>query len=175
MYLKKPNNLLAMALLFFVVSLAGCSKTEFVILRDVPESPSFVVIPANDYLNEVEFANDIENAIISAGLKVVMRPATKDVTMEKTVQGAEGQQAADVKLIQSAEAKLIERYSAFEDIDTDYIVLTYVTSRQVKIAKRETREILVVLLASQPEHYSYTWPKKIYETLAKMGLPVVKK
>jgi hypothetical protein len=177
MYFKKQNNLLAIALLFWVVVLAGCAPQtpQFVVLRDVPESPSFVVIPANNYLHEVEFANKVENAIISAGIKVVLRPATKDVTTEKIIQGAEGQQAADVKLIQSAEAKLIERYSAFEDIDTDYIVLTYVTSRQVKIAKRETREILVVLLASQPEHYSYTWPKKIYETLAKMGLPVVKK
>ena len=176
MYFKKQNNLLAIALLFWVVVLAGCApQTQFVVLRDVPESPSFVVIPANDYLHEVVFANTIENAIISAGVKVVMRPATKEITMEKTVQRAKGKQADDVKLIQSADAKLIERYAAFEDIDTDYIVLTYVTSRQVKIAKRETREILVVLLASQPEHYSYTWPKKIYETLAKMGLPVVKK
>ena len=50
MYFKKPNKLLRIALLSFVVSLAGCAKTQFVVLRDVPESPSFVVIPANNYL-----------------------------------------------------------------------------------------------------------------------------
>ena len=130
MYFKKQNNLLAIALLFWVVVLAGCApQTQFVVLRDVPESPSFVVIPANDYLHEVVFANEVENAIISAGVKVVMRPATKDVTMEKTVQGQKASKPMTVALIQSADAKLIERYSAFDDIDADYIVQTYVTSR----------------------------------------------
>ena len=174
MYFKKPNNLLAMALLFFVVGLAGCGKTQYVVLRDVPESPSFAVIPADNYLHEVKFANDIENAIISAGLKVVMRPATKDVTTEKIVQGAEGQQVADVKLIQSAEAKLIERYSAFEDIDADYIVLTYVTLEQVKIAKRETREILAILEISKFDRFP-SWRATIHKALVEMGIPVVKK
>ncbi len=172
MYFKKPKKLLGIALLSFVVSLAGCAKTQFVVLRDVPESPSFVVIPANDYLREVEFANSVEDAIISAGVKVVIRPATKDVTTEKTIQGAEGKQTDDVKLILAADSKLIERYSAFEDIDADYIVRTYVSSQQVKIAKRETREILAVLVVS--EHAANPWPLTFYEALAKMGVPVGK-
>ena len=169
----KPNYLLAIALLPFVVSLAGCAHqtTQFVVLRDVPESPSFVVIPANNYLNEVEFANEVENAIIRAGLKVVMRPATKNVTMEKTVQGAEGKRTDDSALIQSADAKLIERYSTFEDIDADYIVQTYVTARQIKISKRETEEILAIVVAQM---YA-PWQLKLKGTLARMGIPVTKK
>ena len=180
MYFKKQNNLLAIALLFWVVVLAGCATptSQFVVLRDVPESPSFVVIPANDYLHEVVFANEVENAIISAGIKVVMRPVTKDVTMEKTVQGAEGKRTDDRALIQSADAKLIERYSAFDDIDADYIVQTYVTSRQVKISKRETEEILAVLVAKQYMNAAgpvYIWLLELKKALAKMGIPVVKK
>ena len=180
MYFKKPNKLLGIALLFLVVILAGCAPQtpQFVVLRDVPESPSFVVIPANDYLHEVVFANKVENAIISAGIKVVMRPATKDVTMEKTVQGAKASKTDDRALIQSADAKLIERYSAFEDIDADYIVQTYVTSRQVKISKRETEEILAVLVAKQYMDAAgqvYIWQLKLKKALAKMGIPVVKK
>ena len=179
MYFKKQNNLLAIALLFWVVVLAGCAPQtpQFVVLRDVPESPSFVVIPANDYLHEVVFANKVENAIISAGIKVVMRPATKDVTMEKTVQGAEGKRTDDRALIQSADAKLIERYSAFDDIDADYIVRTYVTSKQVKISKRETEEILAVVVAKGyiEEGKIYKWEITLQKALARMGIPVVKK
>ena len=179
MYFKKSNNLLAIALLFWVVVLAGCAPQtpQFVVLRDVPESPSFVVIPANDYLHEVEFANKVENAIISAGIKVVMRPATKDVTMERTVQGAEGKRTDDRTLIQSADAKLIERYSAFDDIDADYIVRTYVTSKQVKISKRETEEILAVLVAKEYIEGGtiYRWEIMLQKALARMGIPVVKK
>lgn len=180
MYFKKPNNLLEIALMFWGVILAGCvpQTPQFVVLRDVPESPSFVVIPANNYLNEVEFANKVENAIISAGVKVVMRPATKDVTMEKTVQGAEGKRADDSALIKSADAKLIERYfdiSSFNDIDADYIVLTYVTSKQVKISKRETKEILAVLVAQQyvdREGKVHRWELTLQKALARMGIPV---
>ena len=175
MYFKKQNNLLAIALLFWVVVLAGCApQTQFVVLRDVPESPSFVVIPANNYLHEVEFANTIENAIISAGLKVVIRPTTKDVTMEKTVQGAKGKQDDGRALIQSADAKLIERYSTFEDIDADYIVQTYVTSKQVKIAKRETQEILAVLEISKFDRFP-SWRMTIRKALVEMEIPVAKK
>ena len=178
MYFKKQNNLLAIALLFWVVVLAGCApQTQFVVLRDVPESPSFVVIPANDYLHEVEFANKVENAIISAGVKVVLRPVTKDITIEKTVQGTEGKKTDDRALIQSADAKLIERYSAFDDIDADYIVQTYVTSKQVKISKRETEEILAVLVAKEYIEGGtiYRWEIMLQKALARMGIPVVKK
>ena len=180
MYFKKQNNLLAIALLFWVVVLAGCApQTQFVVLRDVPESPSFVVIPANDYLHEVVFANEVENAIISAGVsRLLCVLQLRMITMEKTVQRAKGKQADDVKLIQSADAKLIERYSAFEEIDADYIVQTYVTSRQVKISKRETEEILAVLVAKQYMSAAgpvYIWQLELKKALAKMGIPVVKK
>lgn len=179
MYFKKQNSVLGIALLSFAVGLAGCTPQtpQFVVFRDVPESPSFVVIPANNYLHEVEFANEVENAIIGAGLKVVMRPATKDVTMEKTVQGAEGKRTDDSALIQSADAKLIERYSTFEDIDADYIVQTYVNSRQIKISKRETKEILAIVVAQMYADATgkiQTWQRKLKKALAGMGIPVVK-
>ena len=182
MYFKKQNNVLGIALLSFAVCLAGCTPQtpQFVVFRDVPESPSFVVIPANNYLHEVEFANEVENAIIGAGLKVVMRPATKDVTTEKTVQGAEGKQTDDSALIQSADAKLIERYfgiSSFEDIDADYIVQTYVNSRQIKISKRETKEILAIVVAQMYADATgkiQTWQLKLKGALSGMGIPVVK-
>ena len=177
MYFKKPKKLLGIALLSFVVSLAGCAQTQFVVLRDVPKSPSFVVIPANNYLHEVEFALLIEDAIISAGVKVVMRPATKKVTTEKTIQGAEAKQGTSEKLILAADAKLIERYSAYADFDADYIVHTYVTSQQVKIAKRETREILAVLKKESRvpvADRTRFWPTTIYNALEKIGVPVDK-
>ena len=45
-----------------LVTFFGCSTTkyEYVVLRDVPQSPSFVVIPPNLYMYEIEFANTVE-------------------------------------------------------------------------------------------------------------------
>ena len=113
--------------------------------------------------------------MISAGVKIVMRPATKDVTKEVAVEGGiaaiEGSQAAH----KSGEGKLIERYVAFEDIDANYIVKTYVSSRQIRFIKRQTREVLAVLTVPtdprthQPlEHHEF-----IADALANMGIPVI--
>ena len=74
-------------LVFFSVIIGCSTKTQFVVLRAVPESPSFVVIPANNYLNQVAFANEVEAAIIGAGVKVVSRPATKEITKEVAAEG----------------------------------------------------------------------------------------
>jgi hypothetical protein len=162
-----PERLFGIALVSCILSVVACSKTQFVVLRNVPESPSVTVIPANDYLREVEFANNVEEAIIGAGVKVVMRPSTKEVTTEKEVQETEGNRAA--------EAKLTERYFAWEDVQADYIVQTYVTSRQMKITKKQTREVLAVLVVPT-YHASQEWREKVlYDALAKMGFPVAKK
>ena len=160
------NKLFGTILVIFVLITSGCASTQFVALRDVPQSPSFVVIPANTYLSEVEFGNKIEQAIISSGVKVVMRPSTKEVTTEKVLEKAEGNQASGMKLT--------ERYFEFEKINADYIVQTYATSQQVKITKRETQEVLAVLTLATPYNTpAIEWRRKfLIRALAKMGIPV---
>lgn len=160
------NKLLFIVLVVFVLTMTGCARTKFVVLRDVPHSPSFVIIPANNYLHEVEFANKIEQAIIGSGVKIVMRPSTKEVTTEKVLEKAEGSQAAGMRLT--------ERYFEFEKINADYIVQTYVTSQQVKITKRETQEVLAVLGLTTPYNTpAAEWRRKFFtRALAKMGIPV---
>ena len=165
MYFNR-NKLLCLLLAIFVLTITGCARTDFVVLRDVPHAPSFVVIPANGYLHEVEFANKIEQAIIGSGVKVVMRPSTKEVTTEETVESAKDSQASGVRLT--------ERYFAFEEFSADYIVQTYVSSQQVKITKRETQEVLVVFsLTTPPNTSAAQWRRKFFiRALAKMGIPV---
>lgn len=126
-----------------LLSLVACqpqtiTNTVFVAQRDVPQKPSFVVFPANNYLYQVEFANEIEHYLIFCGISVQTRPATKEIeaTKQATQVGAQPSQAA------STQATLTERYLAFEDTDADYVVYTYADSRQVKIAQRQSKEIL---------------------------------
>ena len=173
-------------IVFLSVSLTGCGTTQYVVLRNVPKSPSFVVIPANNYLNQVRYANEIERALISAGVKVVARPATKEVMTEKEVMerrasishGAEGIQESGAQAIRAADAKVTERYFAFDDITADYIVQTFASPEQVKITKRESMEILAVITSQldglKINNTSYSWSSAIHMTLEKMGIPVFK-
>ena len=164
----------------FFFTMIGCHvpQDRFFILRNVPDSPSFVVIPANDYLSQVMFANEIEEAIISVGVKVVMRPATKNVTKEVAVeagiQAIEGNQAAQKVGV----GKLTERYVEFEDINADYIVYTYASSKQIRIIKKQTREILTVLNLSEnlyiDQANKITYRRKlVVDALVSMGVPII--
>lgn len=120
--------------------LSGCStQTVFVVLRDVPDNPSFVVLPANDYLYQVEFANKIESYLLSSGVKVVTRPATKEVqaTKQAAQVDAQSSQAA------GSQATFTERYVALEESNADYIVQTYADSKQIKVIRKATKEILI--------------------------------
>jgi hypothetical protein len=66
----------------------GCNRvtTNFVSVRDVPENPTFVVLPFNDYKLQIDFANIVESAFIASGVRVVQRPSSKEVEVHKNVE-----------------------------------------------------------------------------------------
>ena len=128
-----------LCLIIFSLSFAGCGKTNYIVLRDVPQSPSFVVIPANYTIPEVSYANRIESAIIAAGVKVILRPTSKEIE-ETTTTPADNGDSTKI---------LTERYFALDELNADYLVQTYVTPVQVKISKLSTREVLTIVNVSR--------------------------
>jgi hypothetical protein len=132
------KDILVSSIMVFLLS--GCTtQLVFVVSRDVPQSPSFVVIPANDYLSEVEFANQIESYLLSCAVKVVTRPAIKDVQATKQAAQIEAKSSQ----AEGTQATLVERYAAFEDTDADYVVRTYADMKQFKIVRKVSKEILL--------------------------------
>ena len=132
------NNLFfypGLCFIIFCLSFMGCGKTNYIVLRDVPQSPSFVVIPVNNTIPEVSYANVIESAIIAAGAKVVLRPASKEIEKTTTSPTNNG----------NTTKILTERYFALDELNADYLVQTYVTPAQVKISKLSTREVLTII------------------------------
>lgn len=127
---------ISLSMLFF---LFGCStQTEFIVLRDIPINPSFVVLPANDYLYQVEFANTIQSYLLASRVKVVARPATKIVEATKQA----GQIDANQSQVAGGTQSLTERYWQLEDTDADYIVYTYADTRHVTIVRKSSKEVL---------------------------------
>ena len=166
---------LAIFSFMLIAVIIGCA-TQYVVLRDVPESPSFAVIPANDYLNQVAFATEIEEAIIRAGVKVVMfsqaaKEVTKEISVKEGIAAIEGNQAAR----KSGAGKLTERYVEFEHTDVDYLVYTYLESGQIRIIKNHTREILAVLTVPihpvSKTHLPSMYHESIADALKNIGIP----
>ncbi len=145
---------------------AGCSHTNYYIVsRDVPSNPSFVVIPFNFYKQNVDAANIVENALLASRVRVVERPGQKEVEMRRGAQKAQANSAAEENAInrigmdprgidsQKAEMERIERYFEYEDIKADYIVHTspdfqlyrgenIVYAINVRIVKKDTKEVI---------------------------------
>ncbi len=117
-------------------SLSGCTKTNYIVLRDVPISPSFVVIPVNNTMQEISYANLIERAILSSGFRVELRPASKEI--EKTLTGP----TDNNDKVQT----LTERYFELEKLTADYLVQTYAASADVKVSKlSKISEVLTIV------------------------------
>jgi len=132
-------------IVFFLIvgALGGCAPRQvFVTLRDVPQQPTFVVIPANNIVYQVEYANRIEAALIASGVSVVSRPATKSIRTERQLTQAE---AGSEDKVETADATLIEEYRAYDDLGADYMISTFADSRQIKIELVSTKEILAAL------------------------------
>ena len=129
--------------MFTFLLLIGCGgySTHFVVYRHVPENPSFVVIPANDSMQEIAFANNIEHILIGCHVSVLQSPAIKAVEKERAARETENEAGNQSK----HKAAVTEWFFEFEEINADYIVQAYEMSYMVKISKRETREIVAVL------------------------------
>jgi len=136
-------------LILSLLLLFGCAQQPVIlVLRDTPQNPSFIVIPPNDFLNEVHFANGVEKSLIGSGAKVLRRPAGKTV---------ENNTAADKNLLSNREIsaqKLIVSES-FRDIDeftSDYLIETYADYRQVKCTNCKTKEIVSVFTVEEDSY-----------------------
>ena len=129
-----------------VVSICGCAATPhgYIILRDVPDHPSFTVLPPSDEVEEIKCANRFEKYLIRAGLAVISRPAIKSVVMERQMEAAESQATPSASETAAVGATIKESYWAYSEMQVDYLVHTDRRVGQVKIEKRETREILTI-------------------------------
>jgi hypothetical protein len=119
----------------FLLSCAG--NTHFVILRAVPNNPSITVVPANENLSEVEFAISVESYVLSAGVRVVHRPPTKDVLYAGRLT------QSDILGSNSENNEVMtERYFPLTDAKSDYILFTYASDRRLKLVKKSSGEVL---------------------------------
>ena len=73
---EKGIMMKAITLLVIIFSnvLIGCqSNVLYVVNRPVPNEPRIVVIPASDYLSEVEYANKIEQLLFKYNFQLTVQ------------------------------------------------------------------------------------------------------
>lgn len=166
-------------ILYFIigVSLCGCETTTvYLVRRDVPENPAVSVFPANYFTSfvysarsdaEIKYANQIEFAVIEAGVKLIQRPGIKTI---KTIKGAaKGRGEEDVEV---AAMTIEEYYTETTGPKPDYIILTYLLENRIRILKRETGEVLYSGYITKDPSYvgGAIHAEEIKEILRKLGI-----
>jgi hypothetical protein len=158
---------IGVVIVFFV--LVGCSRTipsKYVVMRNVPENPTFAVLPFNNYQDQIMCSDRAVASLIASGVKVVTwrEPSSKNVEIRKGAVAGQaqidkdrnGDRVNDSKNV-LGEAKLsqtrIEKYIEYEDIKADYLVkingnvtyysgVPYINSINIQIIKKNNYEIL---------------------------------
>lgn len=176
------------------VFMIACGTTRYnaVVVRDVPHQPVFVVQPPNNRLYQAWFANEVEHALISAGVKVVMPPQkTKDVTVTKSIGAVEA--AMHVAAIRAGAGTITESYDEYEDVGCDYFVRTFAIERHIKIIRTFDREVVALVEVKRPDNnegglgippsavstvvpwgVKSPWQIPLYQALKAMGIPLGK-
>ncbi len=135
----------AILLLIFIGCAPKPAVVRYAILRNVPERPSFVVIPAIRTDSQLKFADKVEVAILASGVKVVTRPGTKAVTETRGLNKSQSDSAA----MNAAGTSVTENYTTF-DVKADYIVSTDDQTKRIKIIQKDSDEILTSIVLLGP-------------------------
>jgi hypothetical protein len=173
-------------ILFIIVLLSGCVpqvKTTFVVSRDVPNEPSFTVLPFNNYYKQIEFANRVEAALIELGVKVIKyNPQPKEITRKMGIELEADQEAADIMNIgeifitgKKEEAIAIETFIHYGEVKSNYIIYTDLWSERIKVVKKDSLEVLASFIVTDSlstEDKEYNFKKVIRDALESLGIPV---
>lgn len=157
----------------FTILASGCATpvgpTAFVILRDVPQRPSFVVIPASYSQEETKFSSAVESVLLRAGVSVIEAPTIKSVTTERGVGTSAAEDQAMGARGGAAAAKVTESYLSYDELTADYVLRSNKRLGEIKIIKRDTAEVLVIF---KPPQYDPLFGRRIAEALENLGIPV---
>ncbi|MDP2359420.1 MAG: hypothetical protein Q8O14_01520 [bacterium] len=126
-------------------------------LRDVPDHPTFVVIPGSVSGENFEFANKVTEVLVSCGVKIIDRPAMLSNFTESTGTGsgmtlgsvsASGGQSAQVLGFGSASSRgetatqTVDVVDLYNQTQADYIVVVFSRGSWVKIVQKDTNQVV---------------------------------
>ncbi|MCK4739002.1 MAG: thermonuclease family protein [Deltaproteobacteria bacterium] len=173
-------------LLLVVFLLTGCVnkvvQANFVVLRDVPDKPSFTIIPFNQYHTQTTFADQIEEVLLQLGVKTFKYKVTPPKTIQKAKSLGTNEATIDLDLNKlftggvAAEAIALESYIEYGKIKANYLIYSDIFTGRIKIIKKKDFEILASFIISDEYLTSkayvreYKFKKILVDSLNAIGL-----
>lgn len=137
--------------------LSGCHPgPSFVVSRDVPSTPTFVVVPMTLTIDDIEFAGLVESYLISAGLRTVDVPATRKAVATDNERSFQ-----------------LKQDEVIGSVASDYILWTEEDARRVKIVRRTDGEVLASFVLNQLRPTENEG--SVHEALRALGIRILEK
>ncbi len=134
--------LTAIAVLFACQILGCAAPGYFLVLRDVPAEPAFVVLPFNTGAQETTYADRVEQALLASRVSVRSRPNIKVIGTERELRGSGAENPGASVMIEGQ--TLSESYVEWGAVDADFIIRTHAAARRLKVENAASGEILTV-------------------------------
>ena len=170
--MRNISRLLGAALVI-ILAVACSSKLEYVIYRDVPQSPAFAVVPASYTVVDNRFKSEVESYLVKLGLSVIEAPLVKqpEVEVESKAQRArdEGQLHEKEKVLSIDD--LVETSIVYNSSKADYVILVNAQTDVLKITRKSTQEIQAVIKYSVLDKGGSRFVK-LHDVLSNLGFKI---
>lgn len=150
----------------------GPEQPKYKYVPATKDDVSFVVLPFNDYLDQLEFAAQVESFLLQMGLSVVATPRGTKIIEER--KGAGVTQDSGVSNLASpsmqreeSQALRIERYAVTQETKADYIIETMYTGHYgtIKFTRKNDSKIIAVFSTYSSD---YSFKEEMTKQLEKM-------
>ena len=158
-----------------LVSACGSSSFKYVVYRDVPQHPSFVVVPVSYAASDYRFKENTESSLIEMGLSVIEAPLLKSAEMKAMSRSS--RTIRDVQLDGSVKQvsidDLVATSGVYDQVKADYVILVNAETDVLKITKRKTHEIQTMIKYTMLDKSGSRFIK-LHEALLALGFKVKK-
>ena len=184
--MRKTRLVIIIAVLFLmvIVVLVGCT-TSYIMVHEVPQSPTFVVIPVGFSEKDLLFVNGVSEALIANGVRVIERPVMLQKYLESEKSGeasgvlwtpgtglgiAGGGQKGSEKT-----TELTDPIGMLEVTSADYVFYVQGKGGWVKIIQRATKQVVFVgqfedRKSGESSIFDLSLSSKFNKLLTKMGV-----
>ncbi|MCG3206183.1 MAG: hypothetical protein KCHDKBKB_02912 [Elusimicrobia bacterium] len=146
-------------LMLVMFNLIGCAQLNKLVqspppkayISNIPKDQTMVVIPFNDYINQIEVARKVEMILVNYGFSVRSLPSDFKEIEKRTDSGisgssAKGQVGRTEEIGAEAKETTIERYRAYSPVDVQIIFEVLLSEGwiTVKVVRAKDRAVIGV-------------------------------
>ena len=137
----------------------GCStgRTEYVVYRDVPDSPSITVIPRLSHdLRDIRLCTALERHLIGMGIAVINAPPEHEETVTHDKDGGSTESTAGGTKSKSKGDSVAMYFSSVLNIKSTFAIIADSSFDKIRVLRMDNQQLVAVIDYNTRDAESYT-------------------